>query len=61
MISAIVPTYNEEHTIGSLLENLKELRAEEVIVADGILLTGRSKLHRPTPTSSAAKPAAPCK
>ena len=35
-ISAIIPTYNEEHTIGRLLENLKELGAEEVIVADGI-------------------------
>ena len=35
MISAIIPTYNEEHTIGRLLENLKELGAEEVIVADG--------------------------
>ncbi len=35
MISAIIPTYNEEHTIGGLLENLKELGAEEVIVADG--------------------------
>ena len=34
-ISAIIPTFNEEHTIGSLLENLKELGAEEVIVADG--------------------------
>src|SRR6516164_10949263 len=34
-ISAIIPTYNEEHTIGGLLENLKELGAEEVIVADG--------------------------
>ena len=35
LISVIIPTYNEEHTIGSLLENLKELGAEEVIVADG--------------------------
>jgi glycosyltransferase involved in cell wall biosynthesis len=35
MISAIIPTYNEEHKIGSLLKNLKELGAEEVIVADG--------------------------
>jgi glycosyltransferase involved in cell wall biosynthesis len=35
MISAIIPTFNEEHTIGSLLENLRELGAEEVIVADG--------------------------
>jgi len=35
MISAIIPTYNEEHTIGSLLENLRELGTEEVIVADG--------------------------
>ena len=35
MISAIIPTYNEEHTIGRLLENLKQLGADEVIVADG--------------------------
>ena len=35
LISAIIPTYNEEHTIGSLLKNLKELGADEVIVADG--------------------------
>jgi rSAM/selenodomain-associated transferase 2 len=34
-ISAIIPTYNEERTIGRLLENLKELGADEVIVADG--------------------------
>jgi len=34
-ISAIIPTYNEAQTIGGLLENLKELGAEEVIVADG--------------------------
>jgi rSAM/selenodomain-associated transferase 2 len=35
LISVIIPTYNEEHTISRLLENLKELGAEEVIVADG--------------------------
>ena len=35
MISAIISTFNEEYTIGSLLENLKELGTEEVIVADG--------------------------
>jgi len=35
MISSIIPTYNEEHAIGGLLENVKELGAEEVIVADG--------------------------
>ena len=35
VISAIIPTFNEEHTIGSLLEDLKELGAKEVIVADG--------------------------
>jgi rSAM/selenodomain-associated transferase 2 len=34
-ISVIIPTYNEEHTIGPVLENLKELRVEELIVADG--------------------------
>lgn len=34
-ISIIVPTYNEETTIGGLLENLREIRAEQVIVADG--------------------------
>jgi glycosyltransferase involved in cell wall biosynthesis len=34
MISAIFPTHNEERTIGTLLENLKELGIEEVIVAD---------------------------
>ena len=35
LISVIIPTYDEEHTIGRLLENLKELGADEVIVADG--------------------------
>jgi glycosyltransferase involved in cell wall biosynthesis len=35
MISPIILTYNEEHTIGSLLDSLKELGAEDVIVADG--------------------------
>lgn len=34
-ISVIVPTYNEEEAIGALLENLRELRPEEIIVADG--------------------------
>jgi hypothetical protein len=28
-ISAIIPTYNKEHTIGGLLEDLKELGAED--------------------------------
>ena len=35
LVSAIIPTYNEEHTVGSLLKNLKELGVDEVIVADG--------------------------
>jgi rSAM/selenodomain-associated transferase 2 len=35
LISTIIPTYNEEHTVGRLLERLKGLGAEEVIVADG--------------------------
>lgn len=35
LISVIIPTYNEEHTIARLLESLKELGAEEVIIADG--------------------------
>jgi rSAM/selenodomain-associated transferase 2 len=35
LISAIIPTYNEERAIGRLLENLRQLGAEEVIVADG--------------------------
>jgi len=35
MISVIIPTYEEEHSIERLLENLKELGAEEVVVADG--------------------------
>jgi rSAM/selenodomain-associated transferase 2 len=34
-ISVIIPTYNEEHTIGDLLHNLQEVGADEVIVADG--------------------------
>ncbi|MGH9397403.1 MAG: TIGR04283 family arsenosugar biosynthesis glycosyltransferase [Terriglobia bacterium] len=34
-ISIIVPTYNEEEAIGALLENLWQLKPEEIIVADG--------------------------
>lgn len=34
-ISVIVPTYNEEREIRGLLENLGQLGAEEIIVADG--------------------------
>ncbi|MGH9351383.1 MAG: TIGR04283 family arsenosugar biosynthesis glycosyltransferase [Terriglobia bacterium] len=34
-ISVIVPAYNEEDTIGALLENLRQLKPEEIIVADG--------------------------
>jgi rSAM/selenodomain-associated transferase 2 len=35
MISIVVPTYNEEEAISTLLENLGRLRAEEIIIADG--------------------------
>lgn len=31
----VIPTYNEEATLGGLLENLKQLAPEEVVVADG--------------------------
>ncbi|MGH9353785.1 MAG: TIGR04283 family arsenosugar biosynthesis glycosyltransferase [Terriglobia bacterium] len=34
-ISIIVPTYNEEETIGTLLGNLWQLKPEEIIIADG--------------------------
>lgn len=34
-ISVIIPTYNEEQTIGSLLASLRKLGPEEIIVADG--------------------------
>lgn len=33
-ISVIVPAYNEEETIGALLQNLRQLKPEEIIVAD---------------------------
>jgi rSAM/selenodomain-associated transferase 2 len=34
-ISVVIPTFNEAHTIGGLLENLKTLGPAEVVVADG--------------------------
>jgi rSAM/selenodomain-associated transferase 2 len=35
IISVIIPTYNEEEAIGGLLDNLRKLRPDEIIVADG--------------------------
>ncbi|MGH9356291.1 MAG: glycosyltransferase, partial [Terriglobia bacterium] len=34
-VSVIVPAFNEEGTIGELLQNLRQLKPEEIIVADG--------------------------
>lgn len=34
-ISVVVPTYNEESTIGGLLKNVAALRPHEIVVADG--------------------------
>jgi len=34
-VSAIIPTYNEEHSIPRLIENLRGLGLEEIIVVDG--------------------------
>jgi len=34
-ISVVIPTYNEERTIGGLLGNLKQLTADEIVVVDG--------------------------
>jgi rSAM/selenodomain-associated transferase 2 len=34
-ISVIIPTYNEDQSIGALLDNLRDLAAEEIIVVDG--------------------------
>src|SRR5207244_745023 len=35
VISIIIPVYNEESTIGVMLESLKDCGADEVLVADG--------------------------
>jgi rSAM/selenodomain-associated transferase 2 len=34
-LSVVIPTFNEERWIGGLLENLKQLGPDEVVVADG--------------------------
>lgn len=46
-ISVIVPTYNEEKEINELLENLKQLGAEEIIVADGGSSDRTAEIARP--------------
>ncbi len=46
-ISVVIPTYNEEKMIGGLLDHLRRLAPEEIIVADGNSTDATAEIAQP--------------